>query len=226
MGISVAVGLICILSLPGIALAIPPNVQDGNFTSSWAFDVLKEDPAQCTARFTHHSTGGNPDSCMEIATVTGSSTRVWALMWKTDYSWDPATDGSICYLRMEIDEKAIWSFGNGQNIKILVVQDGNYYGATFDPWPTNGGTGTTWETVSIGPAYVDNFFKVPPWPYDLDSKPDFSPSGGPMHFGFMVGNTSTQDTVFHCYDNWKIWIHLPPSAVEPATWGGIKALYR
>jgi hypothetical protein len=217
-----AVGLIGILCLPGIGLAISPTVEDGDFSTGWDTDVLEE-TVGCLAGFQHCSTGGNPGPHMMITTETVMEAAVKAYMWKTDFCWVPATDGEICTVTMEIDERAEWSFGQGQTLWIVVVQGGEYYMAcnTITLYEQ------TWETFSLGPATFDDFVGAPPpWPYDPSVHPDFSAGGEPIYFGFMVGNRSTCDAVSHRYDNWRIWVGLQPSEIDRGSWGGIKALYR
>jgi hypothetical protein len=116
-----------------------------------------------------------------------------------------------------------------EHSKGLVVQGGRYYGAPLDPWSQHlTGTSESWETLVFDAAPDTNFGELPPVEFfDPDSTPDFSCSGQPMHFGFMVGNTYVEDPGYHGYDNWQITIVSGgPSSVEPSTWGRMKALYR
>lgn len=215
--------LVSILCLPTIGIAIPATVEDSVFSvANWSTDVLEEG-AGCWAQFFYEDTGGNPGPHMMIQTRTGGDLAVKAYMWKTDFCWDPPTDGEICTVTMAIDERAEWSFGDGQTLWVVVVQGGEYYMARF----LTTGFEQVWETFVLGPASSDDFVGAPPpWPHDTSAHPDFSASGDPIYFGFMVGNRSTLDAVSHRYDNWRIWVELPPSDVESGSWGGIKALYR
>lgn len=217
------VGIFC---LPCLCASMDPGVivMDGDFTD-WSHVVLLQSGAgACTV--TRHETGGNPDAYLEISTESGWELHAWVLLWKEGVVWDPADGCEIQTIEMEIDEKAIDSFGDGQNIKLLVVQDGRYYGAPLSPWVTPSGIETTWETHVFPPAYISDFGEVPPWPFDPTEVPDFTQTGGLIRFGFMVGVSSVLDAHVHAYDNWKITIECIPCPVEEETWGVIKSLYR
>ena len=218
--------LACILCLPGVCAAFDPGVviTDGDFTD-WSHIVLLESGVgACTV--TRHETGGNPDAYLEISTRSGWELHVWVLLWKDGVVWDPADGCEIETIELEIDEKATNSFGAGQNIKLLVVQDGRYYGAPLSPWVTGSGVETYWETHVFDPAYVTDFGEVPPYQFDPAERPDFSQTGSPIKFGFAIGVSSVLDARVHAYDNWKITIECLPCPVEEATWGAIKALYQ
>lgn len=222
-----SIGLLSILSLLifTTAEATPTFVEDGDF-QDWVSLVV----ANGQAIFTRHSTGGNPGAYLEIATrnTEYEPVEVWALTYKPDYVWYPATDGPICQVGMVIDEKEIDSAGGGQNVKLLVVQGAKYYGATLDPWNVGTGTGTTWETIDIGSAPASNFFEAidsTGAAFDPTSKPDFSASGDPIQFGFMLGNRYVFNFRVHAFDNWRIWIETGPSSTEPTTWSRIKSMY-
>jgi len=213
------------LALPALAAALNPGVvlTDGDFTD-WSHVVLLESgTGECTV--TRYDTGGNPDAYLEISSRSGWELGAWLLTWKDGVVWDPSDGCEIEYIVFEIDEKAIWSFGQGQNIKLLVVQDGRYYLAPLVPWITTAGTETYWETHVFDPCYVDDFGEIPPWTIDPNEKPDFTQSGGPIRFGFAIGVSSVLDAITHAYDNWKITIECLPCPVEASTWGAIKALY-
>lgn len=218
--------LACVLCLPSICAALDPGVvfMDGDFTD-WSHVVLLESGAGAGI-VTRNETGGNPDAFLEISTRSGWDLHTWVLLWKNGVVWEPADGCEIETIELEIDEKALDSFGDGQNIKLLVVQDGRYYGAPLTPWVTGSGVETTWETHVFAPAYVTDFGEVPPYQFDPAERPDFSEAGGLIKFGFMVGVSSVLDARIHAYDNWKITIECLPCPVEEATWATIKALYR
>lgn len=218
------IGLLSVLSLLSFntADATLTFVQDGDF-QDWQSLVLGSGSGDVT----RVSTGGNPGAYLVMGSSNHSTNDicVWVLAYKPDFVWDPASDGPICTVEMAIDEKAISSFGEGQNVKLLVVQDGRYYGATLHPWFTGGGIDTTWETLHIGPATASNFFEATEACWDTTSTPDFSATGAPIQFGFMVGNTNTVTRVTHAYDNWCIWIDMGPSSTDASSWGGVKNLW-
>jgi len=218
--------LACVLCLPSVCAALNPGVviMDGDFTD-WSHVVfLESGVGACSV--TRLETGGNPDACLEVSSRSGWELAVWTLMWKNGVVWDPSDGCEIETIQLEIDERGVDTFGQGQNVKLLVVQDGRYYGAPLDPWITVTGSETSWETHVFGLAYVTDFGEVPPYHFDPNERPDFTATGGPIKFGFAVGNSSILDAIIHRYDNWKITIECLPCPVEDATWGAIKALYQ
>jgi hypothetical protein len=222
------VGLICALCLLGAdASANPlPSFDDGEFLSgTWSHVVLLEGGVGA-GTVTRQTSGGNPGAFLEVSTQSGWDLHMWVAMWKNDIYWDPSEYGPADSLGFMIDEKAISSFGSGQNIKLLVVQEGRYYLAPLVPWTTTSGTGTTWETIIFDPVTEDDFGEIPPLPYDPTGKPDFSSTGAPVYFGFAVGVSSVLDPRIHGYDNWTVWLYVPPVAVESETWSRIKGQYR
>jgi hypothetical protein len=201
------------------------TVEDGDFTD-WTCQVILEGGAGACS-MTCMSSGGNPDACLEVSTCSGWELHAFIVMWKTGFTWDPSPENEIGSVKLEIDEKALDSFGAGQNLKLVVVQDGRFYGAPLVPWAQATGIETSWETLTRGPAEQDDFGEMTTFPFDPLEQPDFSPSGSPMHFGFTVGVSSVLDARIHAFDNWKITIE-PPAAVpvDATTWGAIKDCYR
>ena len=114
-----------ILCIPAVCAARNPGVvvMDGDFTD-WSYVVLLESGAG-TGTVTRLETGGNPDAYLQINTQSGWELHAWVLLWKDGVMWDPSDGCEIETIELEIDEKALNSFGAGQNIKLLVVQDLN-----------------------------------------------------------------------------------------------------
>ena len=215
-------GVISILFLPGFdALADPVvTVGTGDF-DNWSYVVFTEGSGY--GEWERWEDGGNPGAHLRIRTRTGSHQNTMVLSWENEYVWDPSVEGQIGCLTLQIDEKAIWSFGEGHGMKLLVVQDGRYYAAPMRKILTY--YETTWETLVLGPYGESDFGEVLPVEFNPDEKPDFSPSGAPLHFGFLVGNTHVLDAVTHAYDNWEVTIVVGGlTPVESTTWGQIKAL--
>ena len=220
----------CLLCFPCVELlANPlPAIYDGDF-SNWSYTVLLQSGAGAGS-MTRETTGGNPGAFLSVSTQSGWDLAMWVVMWNDDITWDPGTDGVIDSLQLMIEEKEISSFGDGQNLKLALIQDGNTYLAPVSPWATGGGTGTSWEHLMFDPVTPDDFARIPPWPYDPNARPDFSSTGGPIHFGFMVGVSSVLDPRVHGYDNYEVVIFIPVVGIDPdasvSTWSQIKTLYR
>jgi hypothetical protein len=206
-----------------------PAFQDGEFPEGvWSHHVVRQEGAGDGA-VTRHEAGGNPGAYLEIS--TWSESPLWTILWYAA-PWDPEVFGPIESLMLEIDEKAVASSGNGQNLKLVVVQNGRFYLAPLEPSYTGGGTGTTWQTLFFEAVDEDDFAECPPpWPHDPTERPDFSIHGAPLYFGFMVGLTGAASPPrVHAYDNWAVWPQVPPVSVDPSVeseaWSRIKGFYR
>jgi hypothetical protein len=221
--------LVLLLSA-AVALGNPlPAYEDGEFLEMlWSHQVMRQAGAG-DGIVTRHETGGNPGAYLEIS--AWSESPQWTALWFAA-AWDPGEFGPIRSLFLQIDERAVSSAGDGQNLKLLVVQDGRYYLAPLEPAYTGGGTGTTWETLFFDPVEADDFAECPPpWPQDPSEHPDFSLDGAPLYFGFLVGLTGPVSVPrVHAYDNWAVWPQLPAVSVdpsiEPVDWSRIKEPYR
>jgi hypothetical protein len=219
--VSFAVSLVCILCLT-CEDVLAMTVEDGDFfDQNWTHWV---DPGlgDGYGTVTRQTSGGNPDAFLEVLAVAGVyPPRVY--VQKDDFVWNPATDGGICTVTLMIDEKAIETSRGGQPISILAIQGAREFAA--------GGCYTgeepTWETLTLGPVSEDDFYELLKLSQvDPDAKPDFSPSGQPIQFGFMV-ESGFHGGYTHGYDNWRLNIQTGgPSQTEGASWGRIKTLYR
>ena len=206
-----------------------PAYFDGEFPDfAWSHHVVWQ-AGTGDATVTRHDTGGNPGAYLEIS--TWSESPLWTVLWY-EAAWDPAEFGPIESLILEIDEKAVTSSGDGQNLKLVVVQNGRHYFAPLVPSYTGGGTGTTWQTMIFDPVTVEDFGECPPpWPHDPGERPDFSLDGAPLQFGFMVGLTGAASPArVHAYDNWAVWPQSPAVSVAPGVevedWSRVKTHYR
>jgi hypothetical protein len=131
-------------------------------------------------------------------------------MWNTSATWDPAQNGPIGCILLELDVKSVSGWGDGQVLFLLVVQDGKYYVADGEVT----GSQTDWHTVVGGPATELTFYEiVGANQYDTSSHPDFGPEGSPMHFGFATAN-SNSDYYTQKYDNWSLFITYCPGDLD------------
>jgi hypothetical protein len=215
--------LFCFSSAPALAER-EVTLVDGDFMD-WSWTVLLEEGVGW-GNVTRMETGGNPDAFIEVGTPSGWELHMWVLMWKEGFIWDPSGNCEIEQVTLEIDEIGLNTFGQGQNIKLLLVQGDSYFAGPLVPWLTITHVEPTWETHVLGPVTQDNFFGLLPLPYNPGGKPDFGPTGAPIRVGFMVGVSSVLDAKFHGYDDWKITVQcVGCSPTEPSTWGKIKGLY-
>lgn len=219
------VGLIFILGLAAPSRGDIAVIQDGEFLN-WSMTVHLEG-GEGGAVMIRHDSGGNPGAFVEVETWSGWQLHAWGLLWKADTIWDPSS-GDINSVAFQIDERAISSYGSGQNMKLLVRQNGRYYGAPIDPWGTVTDIEPYWLTYLLGPVVAADFGEwLPNGTVNLSSKPDFSSVGADMQFGFLVGVSSVLDMRVHGFDNWQVTIdYESPTAVERTSWGAVRGLYR
>ena len=226
---AILVGLILLLLLLpfDVALGNPlPVWEDGQFVDgTWSHEVLVT-PGEGNASVTR-VTGGNPDACLSV--TTDATGPLWVALW-CDLAWNLG-DGAIEYLTLQIDEKAVMSAGSGQNLKLLVHQDGRNYVAPVAPVTTGTGSDPDWQTVLYPSLAASDFAEIPDWPGAPAAHPDFSAAGGLICFGFAVGVESTPFPLTHLYDNWFVFPMFTPVSVEPGSparesWAGVKERYR
>jgi len=158
--------------------------------------------------------GGNPGAYLSAAVsaynLFGVETTLF--LTKTDLTWDPAVDGPINTVSLQIDHVNLP--GSYQFFSVLVVQNGQNYTAS----PSAPGlSATSWTTASFGPFGSTSFFTSPP---SGPGQPDFSPAGAPIQFGFAVtiygigspfGGGGFSQSV-RAYDNWQLTVSPGPAA--------------
>ena len=102
------------------------TVSDGDF-SDWSFDYICFENEYGTANVDVVNTEGNPVPCLANTTHSGGFpeyTTVYGVAIKNDFVWDPATQGAITAITMNLDYRGT---GGRQNVVIIVFQAGQYY---------------------------------------------------------------------------------------------------
>lgn len=189
--------LVIVLLFIGALTASAFSVLDGDFSSWTIFHTNTDDPYVAgtgpntsTGSGQRLSSGGNPGSCLQITHTFTYGDASFTGGIKTDFSYDPATQGPILGLSVAADIEASTTGSSGSSAWQLVIsQSGRlYYSVPFAGFPTPTGwirvsaSGLTPTNFDTNPfAYVDN---VTP----DRNQPDFSSSGGVMQFGFAFGN--------------------------------------
>lgn len=179
---------------------------DGNFTN-WTYVELAA--AGSWAQIDQLATGGNPENCIQCTTQSGEN--AWSICVNNSAVWRPSQDGAICSVGMTIDVKSISGWGDGQGIAIVVVQGGQRFMSTTDITLS----ATSWTNRSYGFFSSTQFCRIvhanshdPTW-LDCSAHPDFSTNGGPITFGFMAGN-SRSNQYSQLYDNWLLSVIVVP----------------
>jgi hypothetical protein len=136
---------------------------------------------------------------------------VWTGGIKTDFTYNPAVDGAITSLSVRAD---VIMFSLGASAWQLVVEQAKVAGQApvrFYSFPFKDFSGG-WTTVAASGLTASNF-DTNPWagsglaPDGV--RPDFGPTGLPLRFGFMVGNTfrgSGTSFASHGMDNFMLTI--------------------
>lgn len=170
------------------------------FCNLLAIEILDQDFVNWTdsyiagegssAYMTWHSTGGLPGAHIESTTYTvgpypdGEATH---FLIKDDFIWNPSVQGGIDSLTFEIDVQSISGWGQGQEIRLLVYQDGKYFLAPYDPIIT--GCETSWHKMVFDPYTAEDFFlKDQVMGGNISIHPDFSINGSDLQFGFATRN--------------------------------------
>lgn len=220
--------------LPLIFILIQPLrgdavFKDGDFTSStWETFVLASDdptyatpaPTQPSGSVTLVATGGNPGSYLKSAhQIVGGATIFTGAMNRTAL-YEPKVDGGIEY----VDFKADMLHGaiTGKTaVQIVLEQNGKrYFQAPFGLFFPD----TSWTKYESLKLQAGDFDTNPniglPNAVRDGQMPDFTKSGGPIRFGYALGNGLAGGIgvildVQHGIDNWEVRVvAAPPKAIS------------
>ena len=175
---------------------------------------------------TREMSGGNPGDWLQLQTVPNGDNGadiVIGVFLDSDATWNPSTQGAIDSATMYIDKKAIAAFGDGQAIRIALLQNGQIFD---DPFAVTS-TPSDWTNASDGTSATEvnrtysqfkavNALGVE----DPNAFPDFSESGSMITFGFAVGDSGTAASSGTTigYDNWNLSLAtLAPTNPPPST---------
>lgn len=187
-----AVIIVSTLASPAHALVIT----DGDF-NSWSFGSTG------TATASKEPSGGNPDSRLNITTVSGPT--VYGTAIKSDFSTDSLLEGASFNFQIDV-LSGLGSFGQGQRLQLLVAQNSNIYAQNMDIT----GYPLFWDTFSFSGFITASSFSL--WSGSGPSNPDFS-GGTDTFFGFAGGN-SISGTLTQYYDNYHLEI-IPANVMAP-----------
>lgn len=160
---------------------------------------------------TNGETGG-PDLLVSV-NVPGSiptGAAVYAFNLYNAATWDPATQGPITSLIFSESRK---TDSTGQEFGPAIEQGGVFYYSDASYLPS-----TSWSTLTTGALTSSNFGTA-----TTSNGPNFTATGGPMTFGFVAINSTSDTTGFSTsalYDNYSISLTVTPTGVpEPASIG-------
>lgn len=204
--------------------------QDGTFNNAdWTVSVeVLNLGGSVTA--TQIATGGAPGAfrritnSMNSALGFGFSNTVYGAHFRAGAVYDPATTGAVLSIAYSEDSQRNSSVGGVQACGLALRQNGTiYYGPLFLT-PTTVGV---WATNTQATLVAAQFDAIAP---GLQT-PDFSPTGAPIEFGFVRGNSTSVGgsggQTIGGIDDWSVIVtHEAPVATHPSTWGKVKALFR
>lgn len=181
---------------------------DTEFTpANWGFESVVLGPGGTSTP--SQVAGGNPGQARQVVNSinAGGGASVFGLSrygTTTPTRYEPATQGAITSIDWSIDSKWLSGFGGqGQSISLGAKQGLVVYYADYDITGSSG----AWTTHGAVNLLASSF-----QPLTAGAPIDFSATGAPIRFGFLVGNSGDfayTNTVV--YDNFSITIHNVPA---------------
>jgi hypothetical protein len=198
---------LCLLPISALALN-QSNFSDNTFNpADWQLTIAWEfNPGTTTASFQQMASGGNAGSFGRV-NMTSRAPNAVALMHQGSV-YDPSVQGPIASIMAGADLRTPGS----TTYRPLIFQGGNYF---YGIWAM-GVSSSTWTPFAFGNNVLteDRFIGVGA---ANSLSPDFSATGEPIQFGFMVdhGTTFSTRTTDLGVDNWQVTITTVP---EPSAW--------
>ena len=201
------------------------EVQDRDFSSWSSFSFVTDDPNVSTpgpgtsaGTATRVAAGGNPGAFLNIVHTVKFGDTIWTGGIKSDYTYNPAVQGAISALSLGANVRMP---GPGASAWEMVVQQG---GQRYYSYPFGAFSGSSWSGVTASNLTAANF-DTNPWAgnggVSPDGRhPDFSSTGAPLQFGFLVGNGLGGPgtlSVPHGLDNFALTLNVTPSPPDPFT---------
>ncbi len=217
-----------VLLLAGIsvpACAQQMTLYDGTFSPDhWSLTLFWLEGLGGHMDAAQVATGGDPGSFRAVEVwINQSKVRYNRVCGFSAYSGDiitPAQVGGILSVDYSEDAILLVGYNQGQGGGPALRQNGIVYISESFVMPE-----TYWVHHAYPGLTQDDFYD----PQNTVQHPDFSPSGGPIEFGFFRGNSATSDDPYYSkagIDNWTFVLHTGgPTPVQPSTWGAIKALF-
>ena len=196
--------------LPGWARAQETvlTIADGTFDpSNWAITIAWEFSGGTSASFQQYADGGNPGQYGGISLRSFAPNAV-AVMWQ-GFTYNPAVQGEIVSITSSADVRLLRNSSGDAFLpyRPLISQNGNFFygnsamgvdSAAWTPFAFGSQVLTASRFIGVGNAN--------------SLRPDFSGSGAPIQFGFMVDHGtlfSGRDSELGV-DNWQMNITSVP----------------
>jgi hypothetical protein len=160
------------------------------------------------------SPDGNPTPSRRLRVVVNAapspteSSAIYGANLYAGKTYDPSSRGPIASVDYFEDALLVTGFGDGQATGPALRQSGNVYIRNIGTTPNF--SWTPKEDVGI-PA--SGFVRIVDGGSDAGSHPDFSPSGGPIEFGFFRSNSTSIGAngyeIVALIDNWTVLVNTP-----------------
>ncbi len=193
-------------SAPTGTAATTQTYEDGDFApADW--DSVPVGPAGGATSLARQPNGGVPGAYAEVTTTAAAgAAALWGFHINTTAVYDTSTLGGID--TVNYSESSRSSGGVIQGIHPALRQAGKLYAhitaliTTANPaaWERNDVFGMSEASFRTQASSSDH--------------PDFSPTGGPIEFGFMRAVSAELDRKGHI-DNWKVTVNPPPGVNLP-----------
>ncbi len=179
--------------------------------SGWGLDTITVGAGGTSAGT--QTTGGNPGFGRQVTNNVTIGGEVYGLhRYGTTLAtrYEPTVSGAITSVDFTIDSKWLSGIGGlGHGIALGAKQGSVVYRAGFD---TTGSTGF-WETHASSGSTAVSFVSLNGGPAI-----NFSATGAPIRFGFLVSNGAVNETYSNVvlYDNFRVVIHNVPAPAGAA----------
>lgn len=208
---------------------------DGTFNqSNWQTRTLEATNGN-SMTLTQQLAGGNPDSYLRVVFNVPSgpgqtSGLASTVQFRSDFAWNPQTDGALTDIKFEMDIRNLGStsFGTpefGMFWRPAVVQNGIMYSsANQSQRPAANGSfeSKVWDLLAS-----DSWLALPNQNPDPNLPLDFSANGTEIYFGFRVAEGATcgapqssfcnQATKTDGLDNFRVTVNGASEIPEPST---------
>lgn len=195
-----------------VAAGSSDTISDNDFVpGTWEYLMIKSPPdAAASGTLERLDSGGNDGPFHRLTHTSERGTFIFSDHLFVGDSYNPQTQGPIDALDLSIDLTHISSGATA--IQLLIEQDGQrFYTIPYDGF--SGG----WQTFTLEGLTPDRFDTNPnvgsnsPGEVPTGIQPDFSTTGGPMRFGYTLGNTAPGGGAFATgitgADNWSVTVN-------------------
>lgn len=187
--------------------------------ADWIVETVYSYGAGATLATAHSDTGGNPGACQmttgQLHAAPNVPSGIWRIYLDADAVWNPATMGALQPMQTASATFDVIVGGSGNPgvfLRLVARQGDHLYG---HPWAAAlpPGWGWPWDDVPLVlEAYGMGLLEQ--GGFDAQVRPDLSPTGAPLTFGFMLWQEKAPGTaeaeVIFGVDNWSIQLHLVP----------------